>query len=255
VKKSSPKSREFYVSNVDLNKTYIEWYKEIINAESLGKEEPQIPAEIVDAIMKISTKLSYKPSFINYSYREDMVMDAQLECIRNVKKFDPSKIIRKLWLSSSPFKKGDTITGETSQVSGKLKFNNPKTGLVSLNMPLDKSFLVGEVVKCNDMTAVVVEIKDHLADNPFAFITTIAFNCFLIRIDKEKQQSYIKGCIIDSVPLDQMIELQEHDIEDGFDGHIEFIRDNSEYMSNNMPQSMKRKERAILLHDEEETEQ
>ena len=104
-------SKEFYVSNVNLNQIYIDWYKAIDVATSLGKSEPDIPAGIIDAIIKICNKLSYKPSFINYSYRDDMVQDAIFECIKNVKKFDPNKMIRKLLLSSSPFSKGDVIKG------------------------------------------------------------------------------------------------------------------------------------------------
>ena len=245
------KNREFYVSNVDLNKCYIDWYKKIDIAIQEGNDEPQIPAEIVDAILKICNKLAYKPGFINYSYRDDMVGDAILDCIKNVKKFNPNKIIRKLKLSSSPFRKGDTITGLKSSTSGKIKYNNPSTGLISLNMDIDKSFLVGEEVVLDDKVSVILEIKDHLADNPFAFITTIAYNRFLVRIDEEKSESYIKGCIIDQIPIDQMIELQDHDLEDGFTGHIEFMRDNSEYMKNNMPASLKRQEKA-RLHDESE---
>jgi hypothetical protein len=49
--------------------------------------------ELADCVLKISTRLSFAPNFINYSYKDEMVGDAivkMLQAIKN-KKFDPEK--------------------------------------------------------------------------------------------------------------------------------------------------------------------
>ncbi len=90
------KQKPFYVSNKDLYPVYVEWHKEILKAASEGKEKPEIPAAIVDAIIKICTKTSYRSEFIGYTFRDDMVGDAIYDCIRFADKFNPEK-------STNPF--------------------------------------------------------------------------------------------------------------------------------------------------------
>ena len=51
---------------------------------------------IGDCILKIATHLSYKPNFINYSYKDDMILDGIENCIHYIDNFDPAK-------SSNPF--------------------------------------------------------------------------------------------------------------------------------------------------------
>lgn len=87
-----PREKPFYVNNAALYNEYVMWYKAIELAILDGKEEPQIPPFIVDAMIKITTKLSYSPNFINYSFREDMIGDAQYDCIRFAKKFKANYI-------------------------------------------------------------------------------------------------------------------------------------------------------------------
>lgn len=84
---ASPKDNPHYVSNKDLYAAYVEWYKEIELAEKEGREEPEIPAYIVDSMIKICTRLTYKPSFINYTYHQDMISDALYDCIRFARRF------------------------------------------------------------------------------------------------------------------------------------------------------------------------
>jgi hypothetical protein len=75
-----------YVDNARL-------YQELVDA---GKKKPKLPDYIGDAILKIASRLSYRPNFANYSYREEMVSDAVLNCITYIDNFDPD-------VSKSPF--------------------------------------------------------------------------------------------------------------------------------------------------------
>ena len=51
---------------------------------------------IGECFLKIATHLSYRPNFINYMYREDMIGDGIENCIQYIHNFDPEK-------SSNPF--------------------------------------------------------------------------------------------------------------------------------------------------------
>ena len=53
-------------------KQYLEGVKE---AEESGADKPRIPEYIGECLLKISTRLSTKPNFINYTYRDEMISD------------------------------------------------------------------------------------------------------------------------------------------------------------------------------------
>ena len=46
--------------------------------------------------MKISTRLSTKPNFINYTYRDEMISDGIENCVNYIGNFNPEK-------STNPF--------------------------------------------------------------------------------------------------------------------------------------------------------
>jgi hypothetical protein len=92
-RKLKPSEKIHYVSNKLLLEAYVEWYKEIAICKLKGVEEPQIPKFIAESIMKICTRLAFRPNFISYSYRDDMIADALENCIRTVKNFNPERSI------------------------------------------------------------------------------------------------------------------------------------------------------------------
>lgn len=92
----------FYVSNVRLYQEYVDWYASIQAARDVGVKEPPIPAYIVESMMKIANRLTYKPNFINYTFKDDMVSDALYDCVRFAQKFNISK-------SENPFSYITTI--------------------------------------------------------------------------------------------------------------------------------------------------
>lgn len=78
-----------YVDNKKFYDEIVKYRKRVEEAKAQGKEEPRIPDYIGECIWKISEKLSTKPCFINYSYREEMVSDAIENCILYFKDYDP----------------------------------------------------------------------------------------------------------------------------------------------------------------------
>jgi hypothetical protein len=85
-----------YVNNADFLQALIDYRAKCSLATSEGKPKPIVSNYIGECILKIATHLSYKPNFINYSYRDDMILDGVENCIQYIDNFDPSK-------SNNPF--------------------------------------------------------------------------------------------------------------------------------------------------------
>jgi hypothetical protein len=85
-----------YVNNADFLAAIVVYREQVAYAKEHGLEKPIISNYIGECILKIGTHLSYKPNFINYSYREDMILDGVENCIQYIDNFDPSK-------SNNPF--------------------------------------------------------------------------------------------------------------------------------------------------------
>lgn len=79
VKKEKPK-KPHYVDPAKFSYLIAESYQEGI-----------ITDELAECVLKIATRLSYAPNFINYSYRDEMIGDAIVKMLHAIKnqKFDP----------------------------------------------------------------------------------------------------------------------------------------------------------------------
>ena len=95
-KKKSKPSDDDYVDNQQLYDALVDYRKKAKDNENSGRKKPKLPDYIGECILKIASRLSYRPNFANYPYREEMVSDAVLNCITYIDNFDPKK-------STSPF--------------------------------------------------------------------------------------------------------------------------------------------------------
>lgn len=84
-------SKRHYVNNKD-------FYQSIIDYRAKLESEPgaRIPEYIGVCIFKICERLSTKPNFSGYSFRDEMVSDGIENCVKAVLLFDPNK-------TSNPF--------------------------------------------------------------------------------------------------------------------------------------------------------
>ena len=76
-----------YVDNKKFYKEMIE-YKELV-AESEG--QPPVPEYIAKCFLEIANGLSYRPNFINYTYKEEMILDGVENCLRYCLNFNGEK--------------------------------------------------------------------------------------------------------------------------------------------------------------------
>ena len=69
----------------------IEWNDRCKAAKDKGESNPPITNYIGECFLKIANHLSYRPNFINYTYREEMISDGIENCLQYIDKFDPAK--------------------------------------------------------------------------------------------------------------------------------------------------------------------
>lgn len=95
IKTKKPLSNH-YIDNKQFLQALID-YKEVVNAaKEANQERPRVPEYIGECFIKIANHLAFKNNFINYSFREDMILDAIENSITYMHNFDPAK-------SSNPF--------------------------------------------------------------------------------------------------------------------------------------------------------
>ena len=90
------KRSEHYVNNKEFLYAIVQYKADIKEAEELGKPKPRITNYLGSCFLKIATHLSYKPNFVNYMFKDDMVCDGIENCVQYINNFNPEK-------SSNPF--------------------------------------------------------------------------------------------------------------------------------------------------------
>ena len=90
-KKIIPKQKPHYVNNKKFLEAMTEYRELRIMAEETGKPRPQVTNYIGECYLKIANHLSYRPNFINYTYRDDMISDGIENCLQYMDNFDPEK--------------------------------------------------------------------------------------------------------------------------------------------------------------------
>ena len=82
---------EHYVNNKEFLEALINYRAKCQRAEEAGEARPVIPRYIGECFLKIANHLSYKPNFVNYMFREDMISDGIENCVQYIKNFNPEK--------------------------------------------------------------------------------------------------------------------------------------------------------------------
>ena len=83
--------KSHYVDNKEFLAEMIKWKKKYNAAEESGRKKPPISNYIAESFLKIAEHLSYRPNFMNYPYREEMVGDGIENCLMYAHNFDPEK--------------------------------------------------------------------------------------------------------------------------------------------------------------------
>ena len=82
---------EHYVNNKEFLAALIKYREEVDIAKISDKPKPVIPRYIGECFLKIANHLSFKPNFVNYMFKEDMISDGIENCVQYIHNFNPEK--------------------------------------------------------------------------------------------------------------------------------------------------------------------
>ena len=94
--KQKAKQKEHYVDNKKFLQAMTEWRLKYDKAKDKNRKPPKVTNYIGECFLKIANHLSYRPNFINYTYRDDMISDGIENCLQYMNNFNPKK-------SNNPF--------------------------------------------------------------------------------------------------------------------------------------------------------
>ncbi|BCU95714.1 MAG: hypothetical protein CM15mV10_0920 [uncultured marine virus] len=84
--------KQHYVDNAEFLNQIIKYKKKSQGSGRIWQSpKPRVNNYIGGCFLKIATHLSYRPNFINYMYKDDMVCDGIENCIQYIDNFDPEK--------------------------------------------------------------------------------------------------------------------------------------------------------------------
>ena len=89
-------TKENYVNNREFLDALMVYRQQVAAAKAEGLPKPKVPNYIGECFLKIATHLSYKPNFVNYMFRDDMICDGIENCLQYIDNFNPEK-------STNPF--------------------------------------------------------------------------------------------------------------------------------------------------------
>ena len=85
------KRSEHYVNNKEFLAALIKYREDKEIAQIRGLPKPVIPRYIGECFLKIANHLSFKPNFVNYMFKEDMISDGIENCVQYIHNFNPEK--------------------------------------------------------------------------------------------------------------------------------------------------------------------
>jgi len=88
--------KEHYVNNKEFLEAMKLYRKSVNKAKREKRPKPPVTDYIGSCFLKIANHLSYRPNFINYTFRDDMISDGIENCLQYLDNFNPAK-------SSNPF--------------------------------------------------------------------------------------------------------------------------------------------------------
>ena len=88
--------KEHYVNNKEFLQAMIDYRKSVNKAKREKRNKPPVTDYIGSCFLKIANHLSFRPNFINYTFRDDMISDGIENCLQYLDNFNPTK-------SNNPF--------------------------------------------------------------------------------------------------------------------------------------------------------
>lgn len=159
-----------YVDNKNLFAVIIEYKAAVAEAKAAGKPKPMIPNYVGECILLIAKRLSTKPNFVNYSYRDEMISDGIENCISYFDNFDPAK-------SDNPF----AYFTQIIYFAFLRRIQKEKKQTYIKHKTAENSMLFNELFEQGEEGEIIFNPQDFDAENVSDFV-----KAFEIGIDKKK---------------------------------------------------------------------
>ena len=85
------KEKPHYVDNKKFLEAMIEYRDRCEKAKNRNRKKPEVTNYIGECFLKIANHLSFRPNFINYTFRDDMISDGIENCLQYMDNFNPDK--------------------------------------------------------------------------------------------------------------------------------------------------------------------
>ena len=85
--------KEHYVNNKEFLEAMIKYRKSVRKAKREKRPKPPVGDYLGSCFLKIANHLSYRPNFINYTFKDDMISDGIENCLQYLDNFDGKKSI------------------------------------------------------------------------------------------------------------------------------------------------------------------
>ncbi len=179
-----------YVDNKQLYACIIEYREKVLDAREKGLARPIIPNYIGECILMIARRLSTKPNFVNYSYREEMISDGVENCICYIDNFDPLK-------STNPF----AYFTQIIYYAFLIRILKEKKQLYIKHKSFENSMIMNELMEQSefdekDLTPSYIDLDNT---NMFDFIKTFEDN---LLSKKKKRKKGIENFLDEEEPKD-----------------------------------------------------
>jgi hypothetical protein len=79
-----------YITNSDFSAALAEYRLKCFSCDEAGIERPTIPKYIAQAFVLLCNKMSNRPNFNGYSYKDEMVSEGIIACCNKVTNYDPA---------------------------------------------------------------------------------------------------------------------------------------------------------------------
>ena len=154
--------KEHYVNNKEFLAAMVEYKKAVEHAKKKKLDKPPVTDYIGECFLKIANHLSYRPNFINYTYRDDMISDGIENCLQYLDNFNPktsnnpfayfTQIIYNAFVRRIQKEKKQTVIKQrmiaeanyddmTLQPGEDREFRNQFTEFLQRNLPLEEDKL------------------------------------------------------------------------------------------------------------------
>ena len=164
-----------YVDNKQLYAVMVEYRSKLEQSRREGTKKPPIPDYVGACILQIAKRLSTKPNFINYSYREEMISDGIENCISYFDNFDPSK-------SDNPF----AYFTQIIYYAFLRRIQKEKKQVYIKHKSAENSMLFNELVDMSDDSEFAFQPADFDSENVSDFIKAFEDNINKKKIKRKK---------------------------------------------------------------------